>query len=396
MLFPRLDAAKIILTPFFGAGIMDTRDRKTLIDLLTLPTAPLCEQYVAKYIRGWVRDRPDCHLKQDEYGNLRIHLRRGPAQRRPLLFSAHMDHPGFEAERMLASDRLLARWRGWVPPEYFAGTKVRFYSNGRWIRGKVSSTTTRVVRGRLRVQTATIAVRERVERGSIGMWDLPDPTVRGSRIYARGCDDVAGVAAVLCALDVLRAGRTAVDVYALLTRAEELGWTGAIVACRSGILPSQARIVAVETSSELPGASLGEGPILRVGDSTGTFTPGLTAFCHEVGLDLARRDRSFKPRRKLMDGGSTETLPYLNAGYEATGMCVALGNYHNMDRRRGRIGPEFIDLGDFAGLVRWFAALARSRRSSDGLGQAVPMMVRRLDRTWASRLRRTADRVSGV
>ena len=158
----------------------------------------------------------------------------------------------------------------------------------------------------------------------------------------------------------------------------------------------EAEAQAVETSSELPGASVGEGPILRVGDSTGTFTPGLTAFCHEVGLDLARRDRSFKPRRKLMDGGSTETLPYLNAGHEATGMCVALGNYHNMDRRRGRIGPEFIDLGDFAGLVRWFAALARSRRSSDGLGQAVPMMVRRLDRTWASRLRRTADRVSGV
>ena len=373
---------------------MEANHRKILADLLTLPTAPLCEQFVVDYIREWAGSRPECRLSQDEYGNLRVHLRRGPAHRQPLLFSAHMDHPGFEAQRMLAPDRLLATWRGWVAPEYFPGSGVRFYSAGRWVRGKINSTVTLLVRGRLRVQTAIIAVRGPVDRGSIGMWDLPDPVIRGSRIHARGCDDLAGVAAVLCALDDLRRRRVPVDVYGLFTRAEELGWTGAIAACRSGIIPRRARVIAVETSSELPGVPLGEGPIVRVGDSTGVFSPGLTAFCHEVGLELARRDRDFKPRRKLMDGGSTETLPYLDAGYNATGMCLALGNYHNMDRRRRRIGAEFIDLHDFAGLVRWFVALARSRRPCTGLGRAVPQMVRRLDRTWTSRLRRTAGRVS--
>ncbi len=373
---------------------MQANHHEILMNLLSLPTAPLCEQFVAEYLRRWASRRPDCRLKQDEYGNLRVHLRRGTADRQPLLFSAHMDHPGFEAERMLAPGRLLAKWRGWVAPEYFPGTGVRFYSNGGWVRGKVSSTTIRLVRGRSRVQTATIAVGRPVKRGSIGMWDLPDPVIRGSRIHARGCDDVAGVAAVLCALDELRRQRGPVDVYGLFTRAEELGWTGAIAACRSGIIPRRTRVIAVETSSELPGVALGEGPIVRVGDSTGVFSPGLTAFCHEVGLELARRDRDFKPRRKLMDGGSTETLPYLDAGFDATGMCLALGNYHNMDRGRRRIGAEFIDLDDFVGLVRWFVALARSRRPCTRLGQAVPRMVRRLDRTWTSRLRRTADRVS--
>jgi hypothetical protein len=38
---------------------------------------------------------------------------------------------------------------------------------------------------------------------------------------------------------------------------------------------------------------------------------------------------------------------------------VPLGNYHNMDIVRQRIGPEFIDLNDWMNMVKLFVHLAR-------------------------------------
>jgi len=162
--------------------------RKTLVDLLTLPTAPLCEEYVVGYIRRWADQRPGIEFKQDEYGNVRLRVKRGPGRvAAPVMFSAHMDHPGFEAERMIGPRRLKAVWRGWVAPEYFRGTGVRFFSDGRWVRGTVKSTRTGVVRGRLRVLSIVADVKAPVEPGSIGMWTCPirSFTTRGSSPWLR-------------------------------------------------------------------------------------------------------------------------------------------------------------------------------------------------------------------
>lgn len=375
---------------------MKSTCRKTLIELLTLPTAPLCEEYIVGYVRRWADRRPGIDFRRDEYGNVRLRIKRGAGRvASPVMFSAHMDHPGFEAEKMTGPRRLKAAWRGWVAPEYFPGTGVRFFSDGRWVRGTVKSTRTAVVRGRLRVVSVAAEMTGVVEPGSIGMWDLPDPVVRDARVYARGCDDVAGVAAVLCALDELARARRPLEAYGLLTRAEEVGWAGAIAACRSGIIPPRTRIIAVETSSEIPGVRLGHGPILRVGDSAAVFPNPLCAHTARVAKELARHRGGFKWQRKLMDGGSTESLAYLEYGHESIGMCLALGNYHNMDRRRKRIGAECIELNDFEGLVRWFVALAKDRRPSLDHDPVLRSTIVKQDRTWSSRLRRTVGRMGG-
>src|SRR5690606_999196 len=101
---------------------------------------------------------------------------------------------------------------------------------------------------------------------------------------------------------------------------------------------------------------------LRVGDRDAIFTPGLTAFCRDVADDLAKADKTFQYQRKLMDGGTCESAAFCELGYDATGLCIALGNYHNMDRARKRIAAECIDLRDWNGLVKWFVALATSTR----------------------------------
>lgn len=349
--------------------------RKTLLDLLTLPTAPFHEQHVADYIRRWAADRPALRLSEDEFGNLQLGLRRGRAGGRPLVLAAHMDHPGFEARKMVGRSRLQAVWRGGVPPEYFRGTGVRFWSRGRWVRGKIRSITTWIDAGRRRVRTATIAVPQAVDGGAIGMWDLPDPQVRGGRVYARGCDDVAGVAAILSALDEVLGGRRPANVIALLTRAEEVGFAGALAGARAGVLPNGARVISIECSSERAGGRMGHGPILRVGDLSSIFTPDLSAFCRSIATDLAKRDRAFRFQRKLMDGGTCEATAFASDGYEATGLCVALGNYHNVDSQRRRIGPEYIDLQDWEGLVRLLAALATALEYKGD-----PALRKRLDR----------------
>lgn len=368
------------------------------MDLLSLPTAPFNEQFVAGYIHRWAAGRPGMSVTADEFGNLRVRLRRGPAAKSPLVFSAHMDHPGFQAEKMLGRGKLRARWRGGVLLEYFRGAKVRFFTDGAWVHGTIQRITDTTVdpRGRKRVKYVTVAVPKDVAAGSIGMWDFPDPTLKGARLHARGCDDVAGVAAVMAALDLLAAGRAPVDVYATFTRAEEVGFAGAIAGALGNLIPANARIVAVETSSEIPGVKMGDGPILRVGDRDAVFTPGLTNFCRDVAGDLAKRDKTFKFQRKLMDGGTCESAAFCEYGHEATGLCVALGNYHNMDKARGRLGAEYIDITDWDALVKWFAALPTSRRwtGSQYANPEFRKALDRLDRAYTPLLRKTASRTA--
>lgn len=67
-----------------------------------------------------------------------------------------------------------------------------------------------------------------------------------------------------------------------------------------------------------------------------------------------------------MDGGTCESSAYCTLGFEATGLCLALGNYHNVDVKRKKLGPECIDLSDFDNVVKWFVALARAPSAYTG------------------------------
>jgi len=282
-----------------------------------------------------------------------------------------------------------AFWRGGVPKEYFVGSGVRFWVDGKWIRGRIKSIKLAMKLGTQRVHTADIAVRENVPRGSVGMWDFPDPVIRGSRIHARGCDDLAGAAAMLAAIRELSGASISAkrpapcDAYFLFTRAEEVGFIGAIAAARANTIPRKCFVVAMETSSERPFAKIGDGLILRVGDKTTTFTHPATAYCHRVARELTARDKQFRFQRKLMDGGTCESSAYCALGYEATGMCVALGNYHNVDAKRKKLAPEFIDLRDYENVVKWFIALARSTHEYTGRDTEMDAQIKKLESYWS-------------
>jgi endoglucanase len=364
--------------------------KKILLEMLSLPTAPFVEGAVVAYIERFCGARRGLRLIRDRAGNILVHLRRG-SQRvaRPVCLTAHLDHPGFIAEKMVGARKLRAIWRGGVRPEYFVGSAVRFHAEGRWIRGTVRSITQRSEERVKRVKGATIEVTAPVPAGAPGMWALPGAAIRGRRLWSRACDDLAGAAAMVCCLEEMTRRRLNGEAYFLFTRAEEVGFVGAVAAAKNKTIPRRCVVVAVETSSELPSARIGQGPILRVGDKMTVFHPPATAHCAAVAADLAKADRKFAYQRKLMDGGTCESSAYCQLGYEATGLCVALGNYHNMDTTRKKLAPEYVDAHDMANLIKWFVELARGRRRYTGTEGDLRGRLHKLDRQYRTVLRQT-------
>ena len=157
----------------------------------------------------------------------------------------------------------------------------------------------------------------------------------------------------MATLEELSSTNATAECYGLFTRAEEVGFAGAIEMARSGWLQAQGvTVISLETSAERPDARIGEGAIVRVGDKTSVFDPAVTA---EIMASLPATDLSVQ--RRLMSGGSCEATAFRLYGVRCGAMCVALGNYHNLGPN-GRIEPEFVSVADVEGLYTLCLRLA--------------------------------------
>lgn len=339
---------------------------KLLKELLALPTASYVEHAVLDYLETSCRRLAGVRVRRDRYGNLLAHYRHEPRKVTPLGFVAHTDHPGFVVAEMVNAKTARAEFRGGVRPEYFAGSKVRFWHEGAWVNGQVVKLTETlpptVPGGPRRAKEAHVRVGCELPAGTLGMWDLPEPELDGDRVVARACDDLAGVGALVALLERLSRKRASGEVYALFTRAEEVGFVGAVGAIRARTLPKRVPVVSIETSSALVNAPIGDGPIVRIGDRVCVYTPEFATFCGRVAQELANRNRKFQFQRKLMDGGMCEAAAFGSYGYKVIGICLALGNYHNMDTERGKIASEWVSLKDWQGMVDLFEALVMDER----------------------------------
>ena len=201
-----------------------------LAELCSVPTAPFAEQHVVRYVEAFVRERKKLRLSRDRFGNLLIELPT-PRNKRASrwVFTAHMDHPGFVARRMVDGRTLEAAFHGWVLEEFFAGERVRFFDgNGDETRAAVVDWT--MGTERKVPETVRLRVAAPVPPGAPGMWDQGAGRVKGKKFYSRVCDDLAGAAAALTMLDQLARKPPQAPVAVLLTRAEEEGFIGAIAA----------------------------------------------------------------------------------------------------------------------------------------------------------------------
>ena len=188
-------------------------ERRELLELarrvLTLPTAPYHEHNVKAFAVEFCRKLPNVRVEQDRVGNVIARYRSG-APRFPLVYVAHMDHPGFE---MLGGNR--AEFLGGVPQEMFAkGVGVRVYSNDGNPESVRGCPTTSVGKGIvMRLDKAALPKRKLVQlrtdgslrKGDFGMWDVPAFRVADDNLHAAAIDDVLGTVVMLATLaDVSR------------------------------------------------------------------------------------------------------------------------------------------------------------------------------------------------
>lgn len=297
-------------------------DRDYLLEivrpLLECPTAPMFESAVRAEIERQLRGVRGLELRADQYGNLIAWYGGEPPK---YAFVAHMDHPGWQL-------RPVRRFLGGVPQSLQDKGQVR-------------------------------------EFGEFGMWDLPAFRLDGDRLYSRACDDLIGCATIIAMLRTLSANGSAGPVAGVFTRAEEVGFIGAIHLAKSKLLPFDATIISLETSKEIPPAKMGEGPIIRVGDRTSIFDPQTTDFLVEVA-----KQEKFGFQRCLMPGGTCEATAFQLYGYRSAALCIALGNYHNCTPD-GRIDAEFIDIGDLEGLIAFCVAVGAAEETTASAREAL-------------------------
>jgi len=330
-----------------------------LDELCSVPTAPFAEERVVEFVRRFVARRPGLALREDRFGNLLIEMKsKGRGQR--WVFTAHMDHPGMVAGKMAGPRTLDARFFGWVETAYVRGAQVRFFDGQGEAKGVVRRAIVDPKSGRDVPARVVVAIDRPVAKGSPGMFDLGPGVRRGGKFYSRVCDDLGGAAACLAMLDNLLRRKPAAPVAVLLTRAEEEGFIGCVAVCEHHtLLKKTDRVIAIECSARQPVARQGDGVIIRVGDRTSIFNSSLTDFLTRQAAELKKRDKKFAYQRALMPGGTCEATVYDIWGYHAASLCVALGNYHNMNRSRKTLGAEYIDIADWENMVKLFVQIAR-------------------------------------
>ncbi|MCA9306936.1 MAG: hypothetical protein KDA16_10405 [Phycisphaerales bacterium] len=344
-----------------------------LLELTSIPTAAGREDRVIAWIREWVGGRDDLRLSCDASGNLVVDRKDGGTPgATPLYITAHLDHPAFVVEKILNDGRVEMGFRGGVRDAYFRDAPIVIHpSGGGAVRGRVESTEQQEP---YRKCVVRLEDGGEVEVGDIGVWALPDAEIVDGIVHTPACDDLAALAAALAAMDVIRGIDRAGHVRLLFTRAEEIGFIGAIAACRDRTMTPGAKVLALENSRSFAESPIGGGPIVRVGDRMSTFSPALTAavcaVCETLAKEAKEAGGEYKWQRRLMPGGACEATAFQAYGYEATCVCLPLGNYHNMADldlvERGdeaavahaRCGREYIGVEDYHGLIEMLIACA--------------------------------------
>lgn len=398
-----------------------------LLAITQIPTAAGREWRVTRWLKSFVKDRPDLRLDEDAAGNLVIRPRRtwGARGSKPIYITAHLDHPAFVVHRAIGPGTLELEFRGGVMDEYFQNARVVVHAGddpslgtgraeqrfgatltgeGDGVRGADGTRLFKTYIAELDEFDDEVAGPD-IRVGDIATWALPPAEIDAQGIvHTPACDDLSAVAAAVSAMDVLRTlaerGSKPQDVRLLFTRSEEIGFTGAIAAAKLKTMEKNARVIALENSRSFADSPIGGGPIVRVGDRMSIFDPRLTAACAKRAEQIAGHAASpsatqktsdtagWKWQRKLMAGGACEATVYCAYGYQATCLCLPLGNYHNMadlaamqdgtfDREKlgsPRMGREFIGLNDYFGMVDLLVAIGMELSEADPALERIEML----------------------
>lgn len=371
------------------ADAHETRDG-FLKDLLSQPTAPFREKHVVGSVTHELNKHGVPHF-MDPIGNIVVGvsskaeylraLKTRPASGEPLrIFIAHMDHPGFHGVEWISPEKLSIKWHGGSPVELLDGAPV-WLGGPEGYCGEGHLANVKLASHRRAIDTATVELPsdlqgERVSAQSLfGGFRFRAPFWRdGELIYTKAADDLIGVYSI-CTLALQKMGslesgkkskpkkKDVPPFIGLLTRGEEVGYIGAIGHFELGWIQQAKRdllFISLETSRTLPGADIGKGPVVRLGDRYTVFSAGPM----RVFTELAETVLPGKHQRRVMDGGTCEGTVAVAYGYPTVAISVPLGNYHNQSFQGGPDSagpngpaPEYVHAEDLKGLITLCNAL---------------------------------------
>ncbi len=359
----------------------------TLLEtILAQPTAPFREGAVISLLTHTLT-KAKVPFFLDPIGNVVVGVSSEKAYRKLLstkstepvrLFIAHMDHPGFHGVKWRTPGVLEFKWHGGSPTAHLEGAEVWLSTRSGW-NGKAKMTEAMMhPSGRL-ISHGAVTLSSDAHATDLSN-NLPDAVeifggfgfratswIENDCIYTKAADDLVGVYSIITlAMELYKKKASKGHPFiGLITRAEEVGFIGAIGHFELGWFKQAKRpllAVSLETSRALPGAEIGKGPIVRLGDRATVFDSGAT----QVFTQIAQKVLPGKFQRRIMDGGSCEGTAATAYGLTTIAISVPLGNYHNQcfeggPDSRGPLGPapEFVHLQDVDGLLKLCRALMK-------------------------------------
>jgi putative aminopeptidase FrvX len=339
-------------------------DKKFLWQLLGTPTAPFRERQIRSFfIRAC--EKHSVPYFEDPVGNIVLGVSSkveylkllSKKSKEPVrMFIAHMDHPGFHGVRFVGKNRLEAKWYGGAPQKHLTGARV-------WLSSDEGITTSaRILSAKVAghtINTLSLRLNEpREEKASAlyGGFGFRSPIWQEKELlYTKAADDLVGA---FCVFSVAKRWKRGKPFIGLLTRAEEVGFIGMIAHLELEWWKKARRpllAVSLETSRTLPGAYIGKGPVVRLGDRATPFNPDGVHLLTQI----AKKKLGSAFQRRIMDGGTCEATAATAFGIPAIGISIPLGNYHNQSFEGGpdsggKLGPapEFVHQKDIEGMLK--------------------------------------------
>jgi putative aminopeptidase FrvX len=344
--------------------ILDEELYQALVAIAACPTAPCHEGHVRGLLLARLKDLPHVTTRLDEFGNLHATYDH-EAKGEPFRVVAHMDHPAFVVERKDGEAEL--HFAGGVDEKYFIGQGIVFHNEA-----TTDSLGWAVVKG---TSFSPEAKRVKIDRpippeATFATWDLPKARCTQKLFISPACDDLAQVSTVLALLRRLALTNARGCVHALFTRAEEIGFAGALAAMKSETPLEAMPTLSLETSNARGFAKVDAGPVVRVGDRLSIFDTLITHWLDTAFQDLKVTQPEATYQRLLMGGGTCEASVFQRAGLPTGALCVALNNYHNMGPGIS-LRSESISLRDIQGLYEFLFFLATEAKPVHAADEAV-------------------------
>lgn len=309
------------------------------------------ENPVAQVIREEVAPYVD-EIRTDALGNL-IALKRGDSSRK-LMLAAHMDEIGVMVTHI--DDKGFLRFYpvGGLSPFTLLGNRVLFENGAVGVFGAEKLDNPKDLSiNKLFIDVGASNKAEALEKVKIG--DIAvihrEYTDLGKRLVSKAMDDRIACAVLIEALK--RAKNLKYDVYAVFTSQEEVGLRGARVAAY-GITPDLGIAIDVTRSGDTPesitmAVALGQGPTVKVRDSSLICTPAVRRFMEDIA-----KSQGIPYQLEVLEAGGTDAgaIQLTKGGIPAGVMSIPCRYIHT--------ASEMVDYDDCENGVKLIAAIMES------------------------------------